>query len=140
VFFFSVVVFLVVLICLLIRYRLAYYRDLLAASSYVDYVYRFEHDKDEAKKKPTSKSEALEALGEWLWQTPDRTGTLNYKVRYKMVCFCCFCCHNGLGQYNGEYWRSLDNVLLLVASEHALFLSRRDCCGRETRRRGLLEG
>jgi hypothetical protein len=61
------------------RYRLAYYRDLLAASAYVDYVYRFEHEKDEARKKPTSKSEALEALGEWLWQTPERTGTLNYK-------------------------------------------------------------
>ncbi len=52
---------------------------MLAASSYVDYVYRFEHEKDEARKKPTSKSDALEALGEWLWQTPDRTGTLNYK-------------------------------------------------------------
>lgn len=61
------------------KYRLAYYRELLAASSYVDYVYRFEHEKDEARKKPTSKSDALEALGEWLWQTPDRTGMLNYK-------------------------------------------------------------
>ncbi len=61
------------------KYRLAYYRDLLAATSYVDYVYRFEHDKDEAKKQPTSKVEALEVLGEWLWTSPDRTGTLNYK-------------------------------------------------------------
>jgi hypothetical protein len=45
----------------------------------VDYVYRFEHEKDEAKKKPNSKSEALEMLGEWLWQSPDRTGTLNHR-------------------------------------------------------------
>jgi hypothetical protein len=45
----------------------------------VDYVYRFEHEKDEAKKKPSSKSEALEMLGEWLWQTPDRVGTLNHR-------------------------------------------------------------
>ncbi len=46
---------------------------------YVDYVYRFEHEKDEAKKKPSSKSEALEMLGEWLWQSPDRVGTLNHR-------------------------------------------------------------
>jgi hypothetical protein len=29
------------------KYRLAYYRDLLALTPYVDYVYRFEHEKEE---------------------------------------------------------------------------------------------
>lgn len=61
------------------KYRLAYYKDLLAASSYVDYVYRDEHAKDESRKLPTTKSEAIDTLGEWLWSSPDRIGSLNRK-------------------------------------------------------------
>ena len=61
------------------KYRLAYYRDLLSNTAYVDYVYRFEHEKDESRKQPTSKSDALDVLGEWLWSSPDRTGCLNRK-------------------------------------------------------------
>lgn len=35
------------------KYRLAYYRELLALTPYVDYVYKFEHEKEESRKNPT---------------------------------------------------------------------------------------